>query len=249
MKPFRLAFYGIAAASLLCCLVACKKSTRSSNIVCGDKCGSYQHGDVFAEQPPPGTIRLAIGGDSRDDRSQVVPWAFREAKRRGAKAFFFLGDLELTPSEDALFLVKLNDLKPLPFYPVMGNHEVESFGFLRRSTSKDRERVKTFKDRFLKVPVNLARFDDEVVYSADFEGGVHFIALDNVSRRGEGFGPEQLGWLEEDLKAASAAKKVIFVGMHKGLAHNPSLHTQWTRAAHPRSRTRTPPFPSSRNTR
>ena len=47
------------------------------------------------------------------------------------------------------------------------------------------------------------------------------IALDNVSRRGEGFGADQLRWLEEDLKTASAAKKVILVGMHKGLAHNP----------------------------
>jgi hypothetical protein len=219
-RPIRLAFHGAVAALLLCCLVACKKSGRSSNIVCGDNCASYQRSDSLAEQPPQGTIRLAIGGDSRDDRSHVVPWAFKEAKRRGAKAFF-LGDLELSPSEDALFLTKLEDLKPLPFYPVMGNHEVESFGFLRRSVSKSRERVKTFKDRFVKVPVNLAPFDDEVVYAADLEGGVHFIALDNVSRRGEGFGPKQLAWLEVDLKTASVAKKVILVGMHKGLAHNP----------------------------
>lgn len=220
-RPVRLAFHGAVAALFLCCLIACKKGGRSSNIICGDDCGSYQHSDALAEQPPPGTIRLAIGGDSRDDRSNVVPWAFREAKRRGAKAFLFLGDLELTPSEDAIFLTKLEDLKPLPFYPVMGNHEVESFGFLRRSKSENRERVQQFKDRFVKVPVHLARFDDEVVYAADFDGGVHFIALDNVSRRGEGFGAEQLAWLEEDLKAANAAKKVILVGMHKGLAHNP----------------------------
>ncbi len=219
-RRVRLAFHG-AVAALLCCLVACKKGGRSSNIICGDNCASYQHTDSLAEQPPRGTIRLAIGGDSRDDRSRVVPWAFNVAKQRGAKAFFFLGDLELTPAGDALFLAKLEDLKPLPFYPVMGNHEVESFGFLRRSASKSRGRVKTFKDRFVNVPVNLARFDDEVVYAADLEGNVHFIALDNVSRRGEGFGPEQLAWLEEDLKAASAAKKVILVGMHKGLAHNP----------------------------
>jgi hypothetical protein len=220
-KPVRLAFHGAIAALLLCSLVACKKGGRSSNIVCGDTCASYQHSDSLAEQPPQGTIRLAIGGDSRDDRSHVVPWTFHEAKRRGAQAFFFLGDLELTPSEDAIFLTKLEELRPLSFYPVMGNHEVESFGFLRRSTSESKERVKTFKDRFVKAPVSLAPFDDEVVYAADFGGRVHFIALDNVSRRGEGFGPEQLAWLEEDLKAASAAKRVILVGMHKGLAHNP----------------------------
>lgn len=217
----RLAIHGVIAVSLFCCLVGCNRSGRSSAVICGENCAAYQHTDSLPEQPPQGTIRLAIGGDSRDDRSRVVPWAFNEAKRRGAKAFFFLGDLELTPAEDAIFLTKLELLKPLPFYPVMGNHEVETFGFLRHSASRSRDRVKTFKDRFIKVPVNLARFDDEVVYSADFEGNVHFIAMDNVSRIGEGFGPEQLGWLEEDLKAARAAKKVILVGMHKGLAKNP----------------------------
>jgi len=60
-----------------------------------------------------------------------------------------------------------------------------------------------------------------VVYAADLEGNVHFIALDNVSRKGGGFGAEQLDWLEKDLKAANAAKKVVLVGMHKGLANNP----------------------------
>src|SRR5260370_30831049 len=131
-RPIRLAFHGAVAALLLCCLVACKKSGRSSNIVCGDNCASYQRSDSLAEQPPQGTIRLAIGGDSRDDRSHVVPWAFKEAKRRGPKAFFFLCDLHLSPSADALFLSRLEDLKPLPFYSVMGDPEVARFGVLRR---------------------------------------------------------------------------------------------------------------------
>ena len=220
-KPARVVVHGIVAALLLCCLVACKKGGRSSALKCGDNCASYQHTDSLPEQTPAGTIRLAIGGDSRDDRPGVVPWAFKEAQRRGAKAFIFLGDLELTPTEDELFLRKLNDLGGVPFYPVMGNHEVESFGFLRRSDSKSRERVGTFKQKFVKQPVNLAPIDYEVAYTADLEGNVHFIALDNVSRRGEGFGPEQLAWLEGDLKAASAAQKTILVGMHKGLANNP----------------------------
>src|SRR5260370_7695351 len=221
VKPARLVFHGVIAALLLCCLAACKKGGRSSGIKCGENCASYQHTDSLPEQTPQGTIRLAIGGDSRDDRSGVVPWAFKEARRRGAKAFFFLGDLELTPAEDELFSRKLNDLGGVPFYPVMGNHEIESLGFLRRSESKSRDRVKTFKQRFIKVPVNLALFDDQVAYAADLEGNIHFVALDNVSRRGEGFGIQQLVWLEEDLKAARAAQKIILVGMHKGLANNP----------------------------
>jgi hypothetical protein len=220
-KPARLARYGVIAALLLCGLVACKKGGRSTALKCGENCASYQHSDSLPEQAPSGTIRLAIGGDSRDDRPGVVPWAFKEAGRRGAKAFIFLGDLELTPSEDDLFLRKLSDLGEVPFYPVMGNHEVESFGFLRRSDSKSRDRVATFKRKFVKQPVNLAPLGYEVAYGADLQGNVHFIALDNVSRRGEGFSPEQLAWLEGDLKAASAARKTILVGMHKGLANNP----------------------------
>ncbi len=220
-RPARLTFRGVVAALLLCCLCACNKGGRSRTIICGENCPSYQHTDSLPEQPPQGTIRLAIGGDSRDDIREVVPWAFKEARRRGAKAFLFLGDLELTPAEDALFLRKLNDLDGIPFYPVMGNHEVESFGFIWRSESKSRDRVKTFKQRFIKVPVNFAPSEDSVVYAADLEGNVHFIALDNVSWKGGGFGAEQLDWLEKDLKAANAAKKVVLVGMHKGLANNP----------------------------
>ena len=219
-KPAQLVLHATIAASLLCGLAACKKGGRSSSLICGDNCASYQHNDSLPDQPPQGTIRLAIGGDSRDDRSGVVPWAFKEARRRGAKAFIFLGDLELTPSEDELFLRKLNDLGDILFYPAMGNHEVESFGFLRRDEAKSRARVKTFKQRFIKVPVNFA-LDDAAAYSADIGSNIHFIALDNVSRRGEGFGDKQLDWLDKDVKAASAAKKVVLVGMHKGLANNP----------------------------
>ena len=195
--------------------------TRSSNIKCRD-CSAYQHSDSLPDQPPPGVIRLAVGGDSRNDKAQVVPWAFREAKKWGAKAFFFLGDLELTSAIDKRFLPELGDLGGIPFYPAMGNHEVETFGILRLSKSESQERVKKFKDEFLTAHgVNLAHLPDTVVYSVNLDGGIHFVALDNVSRKGEGFGPEQLAWLKLDLETASAAKKIILVGMHKGLAKNP----------------------------
>jgi len=166
-------------------------------------------------------MRLAIGGDSRDDKSRVVPWAFNEARKRGAKAFFFLGDLELTDALDYRFSIR--DLGDISFYPAMGNHEVEIFGLVRGRNSESLEKVKRFKEKFLAThaEVHLAPFPDTVVYSVDLDGGIHFIALDNVSRKGEGFGTQQLGWLEQDLKTASAGKKVILVGMHKGLANNP----------------------------
>jgi 3',5'-cyclic AMP phosphodiesterase CpdA len=171
------------------------------------------------DQPPQGVIRLAVGGDSRDDHSHVLPWAFKEARRRGAQAFFFLGDMEITRLADRFFASQLADLSGIPFYPLLGNHEVEFLGAVRLPGS--RHAVKEFKEDFLAAPgVKLAPLA-EVVYAADLGGFVHIIALDNVSPRGEGFGAAQLAWLEADLRAANAAKKLILVGMHKGLAKNP----------------------------
>lgn len=181
--------------------------------------------DPAAQKPPAGTARYLIGGDSRDDFNHVIPWAFDQAKLRGATAFIFLGDMELTPELDAQFQDKLAQLQPIPFYPVLGNHEIDQFGvfrlgFLERLHVLNPE--KAFRRRFLgtkESPVN-SSFGDKVVYSLELEGGVHFIALDNVSQKG--FGDSQLKWLQDDLKAARAnpGTRYIVVGMHKALAAN-----------------------------
>jgi hypothetical protein len=216
--------YGAALALAVFWLDACK--SRSTSLRSKDCCVAYQHWDSLPDQPQPGVIRLAIGGDSRNDwrsplaKSPVLPWAFKEAKRRAAKAFFFLGDLEITPSLDKLFAPELADLGGVPFYPLMGNHEIELLGILRLPDNK--QALKQFRENFLMASlVKPAPLEDVVVYTVDLEGGIHYIALDNVSRKGEGFGRDQLDWLKRDLQAASAANKVILVGMHKGLANNP----------------------------
>jgi hypothetical protein len=203
---------------LLLCAGGCK-SGRSSSIRSSTCCSAFQHSDKLPDQPEPGVIRLAIGGDSRDDRSHVVPWAFQEATKRGAMAFVFLGDLEITSFADRLFMPLLRDLAGIPFYPVIGNHEVELFGTVRLSS--DRRAIEKFKEDFLRKPGIRPAPLQQVVYSAEIGKVIHFIALDNVSRRGEGFGDEQLSWLARDLQAASAAKSIILVGMHKALAKNP----------------------------
>jgi hypothetical protein len=169
--------------------------------------------------PPPGVVRILVGGDSRDDSSHVVPWAFREARARGASAFVFLGDMEITPQIDAAFATQLKDLDPVPFYPVLGNHEIKSFGFMQVGVA-GAERA--YCTRFLgtaRTPVRSA-LPDHVVYSADLPGAVHFVALDNVTQNG--FGAAQLAWLADDLAKASAdpGTKHIIVGMHKPLAKN-----------------------------
>ncbi len=180
--------------------------------------------EVLPKELPAGTVRYLIGGDARDDTVGVVPWAFDQAKERGASAFIFLGDMELTPALDKRFKEQLAQLQPIPFFPVLGNHEVEAFGFLpvrciERLFGKDPE--KRFRDEFLgtqETAVNSV-FSNRVVYSVDLPGdGVHFIALDNVSQKG--FGKAQMDWLTSDLQAAKAAPrtKYIIVGMHKALA-------------------------------
>jgi len=193
---------------------------RSSSIRSPACCAAYQRTDVLPDQPPQGVIRLAIGGDARDDLSHVVPWAFQEAKKRGATAFFFLGDMEIARELDTpVFKPKLEYLGGVPFYPLMGNHEVELFGAIRLPDSP--HVVHKFKENFLTAPrVHLAAIPDVVAYSVEVGDAIHFIALDNVSRKHEGFGAEQLNWLRSELSAARAAGKVILVGMHKALAHN-----------------------------
>jgi hypothetical protein len=168
---------------------------------------------------PPIGPRYIVGGDSRDDAAHVLPWAFREARARGASAFFFLGDMEITPQIDFHFSSELPLLGPIPFYPALGNHEVRVFGFADMGSE---QAEKAFRERFLgtaRTPVRSA-IPDKVVYSVDVPGGVHFIALDNVSQAG--FGPAQLSWLSGDLERARADANVryVVVGMHKPLAHN-----------------------------
>jgi hypothetical protein len=184
-------------------------------------CGATPGAPVVAAKPPPppGVTRFIVGGDSRDDAAHVLPWAFREANARAAVAFLFLGDMELTPMLDPTFARELRFLDPIPFYPVLGNHEVKTFGIVGiNKASLERQ----FRARFLEKPRTpvTTSIAGKVVYSADLPGGVHFIALDNVSQKG--FGDDQLAWLAQDLDKANADARVhfIIIGMHKPLAHN-----------------------------
>jgi 3',5'-cyclic AMP phosphodiesterase CpdA len=182
--------------------------------------GSNQKPPTITNVPvPPGASRFIVGGDSRNDAAHVLPWVFREAKARGASAFLFLGDMELTPSFDAHFRRELQLLSPVPFFPVLGNHEVRVLGAFDLGHEAAE---KAFRKNFLdnsETPVR-SSLAKKIVYSVNLPGHVHFVALDNVSQNG--FGKDQLDWLASDLEAARSDPEVrhIFVGMHKPLAHN-----------------------------
>jgi hypothetical protein len=171
--------------------------------------------------PPLAAATLFIGGDARDDRAKVMPWAIAEAKKAGAGAFVFLGDMELTSSLDSLFLRELTEL-PMPFYPVIGNHEVLSLGVLGLH---ERHNEKRFHQLFLGTERTkvTSQMDDRVIYGVALPGKVYLLAVDNVS--GKGFGERQLALMKEDLDAAAAARqrgevRYLIVGMHKALAKN-----------------------------
>jgi 3',5'-cyclic AMP phosphodiesterase CpdA len=127
--------------------------------------------------------------------------------------------MELSPQLDRSFARELAWLDPVPFYPALGNHEIKQIGFMPFGQAAAE---KAFARHFLGTPRTPVRsaLPDRVVYSVDLPGGVHFVALDNVSQKG--FGADQIAWLGDDLARAhgEATTRHIVVGMHKPLAHN-----------------------------
>lgn len=176
---------------------------------------------TVASVPPP--VRIFIGGDSRGDEAHVFPWSLQLAKEHGARAFFFLGDMETKPELQSHFVAELDaaGATGFSFFPLPGNHDVA-----RRALGKDADPTERaaaearFRASFFggsRTPAKSA-FDDKIVYSVDVDGGIHFVALDNVSQ--PGFGAEQLDWLSRDLAASSGKAKHVLVAMHKPFAKN-----------------------------
>src|SRR5439155_9295999 len=87
---------------------------------------------LTAKKPSDDRAVYFVGGDSRGDEGGVVRWAFQQAKNVNARAFFFLGDMEWSFACDGHFRKEqVEYLSPVSFYPVLGNHEVDWFGFVK----------------------------------------------------------------------------------------------------------------------
>jgi hypothetical protein len=201
--------------------------------------------NIIAAPMKPDTAHVTyfVGGDSRGDGGHVLRWAFQQAASVHAKAFLFLGDMEWSRNCDDHFAAEeLAYLGPgTPLYPVLGNHEIEWFGFRRYRKAKEEDVERRFQRRFLddaRIPVPI---DGRIFYSVDLDSGdghrgLHFIALDNVSRdpelreckepQAQPCQDRQYRWLKEDLAKArrDAQTRFIIVGMHKPLAGNCTGH-------------------------
>jgi hypothetical protein len=205
-------------------------------------------------EKPSGAVRFLVGGDSRpafpgvehgpDDPAAMVSAALAAAKPAGASAFLYLGDMERSPSDDGSFPVLLDRAldRTIPFCPVFGNHEALVAGALP-GLHPEVARAE-FVERFLLhrapgCPAPAGAFGGalaagRVFYAADLPGGVHFVALDNVSEGG--FGDAQIRWLRSDLASARRRGMTLLVGMHKALAQNPVTHHSMAEDGAPGSR-------------
>jgi hypothetical protein len=194
-------------------------------------------------QPGAGHVTYFVGGDSRGDAGHVLRWAFQQAASVHARGFVFLGDMEWSRKCDDHFAAEeLAYLGPAtPLYPVLGNHEIQWFGFRRYGAGKEQDVERNFQRRFIDGAQISVPIDGRIFYSVDLDSGdgqrgLHFIGLDNMSRDSElrackepQAGPcqdRQYRWLVDDLARArhDPHTRFIIVGMHKPLAGNCTGH-------------------------
>ena len=100
----------------------------------------------------------------------------------------------------------LRDNTRLPVYPVMGNHDVWGWGVP--------DKVPPASPGYGKA-MAVERLGMRSAYYAFDRGPWHFICLDNIAPRGQGYfgglDPEQVEWLGADLQAVDAARPVCVV--------------------------------------
>ena len=144
---------------------------------------------VRSIKPP---FQFALIGDSRDGEKVYVRLMGRALERK-PHFFIHLGDMIAHSGEkewSAFFEIS----KPIdvPFFPVLGNHEVSAPGLGK----------KLYRKQFL--------LPEEKTYYAFRAGGILFIILDSEEGRGRIIN-EQLAWLENILSSSKEEFKLVFI--------------------------------------
>jgi hypothetical protein len=144
---------------------------------------------VKSIEPP---FQFALIGDSRDGEKVYARLVGRALE--GKPHFLIhLGDMISHPGEkEWQKFFEISKQIDLPFFPVVGNHEVFATG----------RGEKLYRDQF--------HLPDERTYYGFRVGGVLFVILDSEMGRGRIIN-EQLSWLEDILSSSKERFKLIFI--------------------------------------
>ncbi|HEY6929317.1 MAG TPA: hypothetical protein VJA66_06545, partial [Thermoanaerobaculia bacterium] len=195
-----------------------------------------------AGEPPPGSWRFAVGGDSRNCGDVVMPAVAAGARAEAARFYWHLGDFRaiydfdqdivaarrarssrpLTIAEyqksawDDFIESQLSPFGDIPVFLGIGNHEL----YPPKSRS---DFLSQFADWLTAEPVSRQRLADDPKdhrlksYYHWIERGIDFITLDNASP--DQFDAEQVKWFEGVLARDRESRSIrtIIVGMHAAL--------------------------------
>lgn len=156
-------------------------------------------------------FKFAVIGDTRDDSSnginvKIMKAILEKIKQEKADFIIVTGDMITGSTKTSVHRSRLKKWKGIierygvPFYAVVGNHEIES--------ELSQDIVKSIFEMPENGPSNLK----ELVYSFDHKNA-HFVMLDTeIFNNFHVIGNEQLKWLKEDLEKNQ--RKIIFIFGH-----------------------------------
>lgn len=153
---------------------------------------------------PTGTVTFGVLGDSGTDTAAQHTMASVLAAQE-PQLVLHTGDVVYPRGAACFYQARFYDpysnlLGSVPFYPVVGNHDLKSQGGKPFFTTFD-------------LPANNPQHSERY-YSFD-AGPVHFVALDSELYHGDGGGgvtaATQKAWLEQDLQQTKQPWKVVYL--------------------------------------
>ncbi|MEL6845311.1 MAG: metallophosphoesterase, partial [Bacteroidota bacterium] len=150
---------------------------------------------VWAQTPSENEFSFIILGDSQFEQPAEFNEIVEEVALLNPSFVIQVGDLiygrdvnkKALSAEWQRFKGQLAPLDDIPYYPVPGNHDVE--------TGDKRDQ--------LKEQAYMEAWGRDLYYSFDYKNA-HFTVLNSIDPEEYSIGPEQIEWLEKDLVAAQA---------------------------------------------